>query len=140
MTLNRSEIAAKILERLDVKIDKDDPAFLLVELNAIAFEDLISPILKKLKDSENLPAKINSSAANIQKLLDRIDVNKEIIVGEIASSARAAMRNEVQAILNESMKQFDERAKKITTLLKVFYVSASGLLVLIIALAIKKIL
>lgn len=129
MTINRAEIAAKILERLDIKIDKDDPAFLLVELNVIAFEDLIEPIAQKLKQSERLPDNINKSAAKIQSLVDQLNISKELIVAEIAASSRTAIKNDIQEIINNATNQLDQRIAKVSRLSKITFASSIVLLI-----------
>ena len=42
--MDRRKLVAKIVEKSGVKLDADDPAFLLVELNHLAFEEMGSSI------------------------------------------------------------------------------------------------
>ncbi|WP_131421460.1 hypothetical protein [Comamonas thiooxydans] len=65
--MNKGQIISSIVERFKVRLDEDDPAFILVEMNRMALLDTCKAIVEEL---EPIPAKINEAA---QQLLSQVE-------------------------------------------------------------------
>jgi hypothetical protein len=95
--MDRNKIIADLVAKVGVKIDADDPAFLLVELNALVFAELIEPAISRLdanlaelKKIRALPAMMTEQSDRIEEQISRINASKEYLIAEIARRAQIA--------------------------------------------------
>lgn len=107
--MDRNKVIADLVAKVGVKIDADDPAFLLVELNALVFAELIEPAISRLdtnltelKKLRALPAMLAEQSERIEDQIGRINASKEYLIAEIARRAQTAAS--VQTITPEKNK------------------------------------
>jgi len=110
--MDRSKLIAALVERLEVKIDQDDPAFVLVELNALVFEELVQPLLDRLDEVadsvsglsklSNLPKRLDEKSAALDEQITRLNASKEILIAEIAVSVKKKLANDIEAGVNST--------------------------------------
>ena len=47
--MNKAKMVATIVERFEVRLDQDDPAFVLVELNKLALEETAQALVDQIE-------------------------------------------------------------------------------------------
>lgn len=48
--MNKAKIIAAIVEKFNIKLDKDDPAFVLVEMNKLALKETVTEVVGQFDD------------------------------------------------------------------------------------------
>lgn len=87
--MNKGQIIASIVERFKVRLDEDDPAFILVEMNRMALLETGKAIVSEL---EPIPAKINEAA---QQLLSQVEEQTKHQTDQAVDDARIRISEEV---------------------------------------------
>ena len=87
-------MVAAIVERLKVRLDEDDPAFVLVELNKLALEETAQALVDQL---EPIPTRIEQAA---QALLAQVETKATHRTAE--AIAQATIRDRKSTRLNSS--------------------------------------
>ena len=113
--MDRKKIIAELVERLDVKIDEDDPAFVLVELNALVFQELIEPLLDRLDGLAKLPSSLDEKARTLDDQIGRLNASKEMLIAEIAMTAKRKVTEEIKGELNSVQEQTKTLVGKMLT-------------------------
>ena len=83
-------MVAAIVERLKVRLDEDDPAFVLVELNKLALEETAQALVDKL---EPIPTRIEQAA---QALLAQVETKATHRTAEAIAQATIRINEEVK--------------------------------------------
>lgn len=109
--MDRNKVIAELVAKVGVKIDADDPAFLLVELNALVFAELIEPAISRLdtnltelKKLRALPAMLAEQSERIEDQIGRINASKEYLIAEIARRAQTAAVTSAQTATPDACK------------------------------------
>ena len=82
-------MVASIVERLKVRIDEDDPAFVIVELNRLALEATATAIVEHLQP---LPGRIDDAA---KRLLAQVDATATHRTAEAVAHASILINSEL---------------------------------------------
>jgi hypothetical protein len=93
--MDRRQLVAKIVERSGAKLDPDDPAFLLVELNHLAFDELANEL------ADDIIAKLNVATDKFGDITTR-GVDDFVSVANEALSKFIGRTNEIKALLEIS--------------------------------------
>jgi hypothetical protein len=126
--MDRSKLIASLVESHGVKLDQDDPAFVLVELNAMVFDELTQPILDRLestldqlseisdnldektaiftKQVANLNAGLDEKTAIFIKQVDNMKASKELLIAEIALRSKKQMDVDLKNIEDKYQRYF----------------------------------
>ncbi len=126
--MDRSKLIASLVESHGVKLDQDDPAFVLVELNAMVFDELTQPTLDRLestldqlseisdildektaiftKQVANLNAGLDEKTAIFIKQVDNIKASKELLIAEIALRSKKQMDVDLKNIEDKYQRYF----------------------------------
>jgi hypothetical protein len=73
--MNQRQMIAAVTEKLNIKLDENDPAFVLVELNRLALDEAGQHIIDQL---EGIPARINDAVdLSLSSMLAAIDTIDE---------------------------------------------------------------
>lgn len=87
--MDRRKLISRIVERTGIKLDPDDPAFLLVELNHLAFEE----------SAGEVAGRIEAAAARFDEITTR-NVDNFVSVANEALSKFIQRTNEIKAALD----------------------------------------
>ena len=80
--MDKARLSSLVYKRTGIALDPKDPAFAMVELNRVVFEDLLDEALDRIaKELEALPGRIGSSGSAV-----------------VAEAARQAMEQIVEAL------------------------------------------
>ncbi len=96
---------AAIVERHKVRLDEDDPAFVLVELNRLALEDTAKALVGQL---EPLPEKIEQAA---KALLAQVDSKATHRTAEAIAQATLRINEEVEKSRSTAARLIEDVAK-----------------------------
>jgi len=88
--VDKGKMVAAIVERLKVRLDEDDPAFVLVELNKLALEETAQALVDQL---EPIPTRIEQAA---QALLAQVETKATHRTAEAIAQATIRINEEVK--------------------------------------------
>lgn len=103
--VDRGKMVAAIVERMKVRLDEDDPAFVLIELNKLALESTANAIVDQL---EPIPAKIEAAA---RALLDEVETKATHRTAEAIAQATLRINEEVEKSRSTAARLIEDVAK-----------------------------
>ncbi|MCX8016898.1 MAG: hypothetical protein N2690_03185 [Rhodocyclaceae bacterium] len=103
--MDKGKMIAAIVERMKVRLDEDDPAFVLVELNRLALEATAKAVVDQL---EPIPGKIEKAAA---ALLADVDKKATHRTAEAVAQATLRINDEVEKARATAAKLIEDVAK-----------------------------
>lgn len=92
--LDRGKLVAAVVERLNVRLDQDDPAFVLVELNRLALEETAKTVVQEL----------GAVAQDIERAGGQIVSSAREAIGEEVSKARSSASREIDIEVEQARK------------------------------------
>ncbi len=96
---------AAVIERLKVRLDEDDPAFILVELNKLALEETAKALVNELAP---IPGKIEDAA---RSLLAQVDAKATHRTAEAIAQAAVRIDDEVEKSRSTAARLIEDVAR-----------------------------
>ena len=103
--MERREMIAEITRRFDIKLDENDPAFVLVELNRLAMNEAGHHVLDQL---ERIPELVDEALKQSWSALPTANFHVEHefsvpkdFAKEVVAAVRKTLANSLESMLNE---------------------------------------